>query len=149
AVRWEGAILPWVEERVRALGDFGETDWGQRTVVEIPGPRKTDMWFAHLMTGQEWVVRLVFRVGKNRFKGGDLVSRLGIKPLDETPGLEAYGRGERVWVTNHKGPWQSVTVLAHRLSEIDTEAFRDFLAEAVASYQENLKKLKSRPEDVM
>jgi excinuclease ABC subunit A len=149
AIRWEGAILPWVEERVRALADFGETDWGQRTVVEIPGPRKTDMWFAHLMTGQEWVVRLVFRVGKNRFKGGELVSRLGIKPLDETPGLEAYGRGERVWVTNHKGPWQSVTVLAHRLSEIDTEAFRDFLAEAVASYQENLKKLKSRPEDVM
>ena len=60
--------------------------------------------------------------------------RLGIPPLNETPGLEVYGNEERVWVTNHKGPWQSVTVLVHRLSEIDTPAFREFLHEAAASF---------------
>jgi excinuclease ABC subunit A len=95
------------------------------------------------------VVRLVFRVSKNGFKGPDLVRRLGIKPLNDTPGVEAYGSTDRVWVTNHKGPWQSVTVLAHRLSEIDTPAFRQFLGEAVASFQANLKRLRTKPEDVM
>jgi flavin-binding protein dodecin len=41
-------------------------------------------------------VRLVFRVGKNTFKQTELVSRLGIKPLNETPGLEVYGNEPRV-----------------------------------------------------
>jgi excinuclease ABC subunit A len=88
-------------------------------------------------------------VGKNAFKGPELVQRLGIRPLNETPGLEVYGSDDRVWVTNHKGPWQSVTVLAHRLSEVDTPAFREFLAEAVRSFQQNLQRLRTKPEDVM
>ncbi len=54
-----------------------------------------------------------------------------------------------MWVTNHKGPWQSVTVLAHRLGEVDTPAFREFLKEAAESFHKNLKKLRTRPEDVM
>ena len=52
-------------------------------------------------------------------------------------------------VTNHKGPWQSVTVLVHRLGEIDTPAFRDFLTEAAASFHKNLLRLQTKPEDVM
>src|SRR5262249_25973238 len=47
------------------------------------------------------------------------------------------------------GPWQSVTVLVHRLSEIDTPAFQDFLAEAAVAFHNNLKRLQTRPEDVM
>src|SRR5207302_5420684 len=124
-----GAIIPWVEEQIRALGEFGETNWGQRTVVEVPAPTKSEGWFLHAMTGHEWLLRLVFRVSKNAFKGPDLVRRLGIRPLNETPGLEVYGAEERVQVDNLKGPWQAVTVLVHRLSEIDTPAFREFLAQ--------------------
>jgi excinuclease ABC subunit A len=131
------------------MGEFSETAWDQRSVVEIAAPVRTQGWFLHALTGHEWLLRLVFRVEKNRFKGGDLVRRLGIRPLNETPGLEIYGNEERVWVTAHKGPWQSVTVLTHRLSEIDTPAFRDFLAEAVASFHNNLKRLRTKPEDVM
>jgi excinuclease ABC subunit A len=102
------------------------------------------------MTGMEWLVRLVFRVGKNTFKAADLVQRLGIRPLNDTPGLEVYGQEERVRVKNLKrGPWQQVTVLVHRLSEIDTPAFRRFLEEVVASFQANVKRLQTRPEDVM
>jgi excinuclease ABC subunit A len=97
----------------------------------------------------EWLVRLVFRVGKNTFKTDDLVKRLGIKPLNDTPGLEVYGDQERVWVTSHKGPWQSVTVLVHRLSEIDTPGFRQFLQEAVQSYQATVVRLRTKPEDLM
>jgi excinuclease ABC subunit A len=148
-VRWEGAILEWIDERVHEVGDFADTNWIHRTVVEIAAPNRSQGWFLHVMTGQEWLLRLVFRVGKNTFKGPELVARLGIRPLDETPGLEIYSSNDRVWVTNHKGPWQSVTVLVHRLAEVETPAFRKFLAEAVAAFQTNVKRLQTKPEDVM
>ncbi|HTU89442.1 MAG TPA: excinuclease ABC subunit A, partial [Gemmataceae bacterium] len=147
--RWEGHILDWIDERIHELGEFSDTVWDQRSVVEIAAPVRTQGWFLHAMTGQEWLLRLVFRVEKNRFKDADLVRRLGIRPLNETPGLEVYGSDERVWTTAHKGPWQSVTVLVHRLSEIDTPACRAFLAEAAASFHNNLKRLRTKPEDVM
>jgi excinuclease ABC subunit A len=95
------------------------------------------------------VVRLVFRVGRNTFQSKELNRRLGIPPLNDTPGVEAYGSYDRVWVTKHKGPWQSVTVLAHRLSEIDTPAFQQFLVEAGQAFHANLKRFTTRPEDVM
>jgi excinuclease ABC subunit A len=146
---WEGRILDWVDERIHELGDFSDTNWNHRSVVEIAAPNKKDGWFLHAMTGMEAVLRLVFRVGRNTFKQADLAQRLGIRPLNETPGLQVYGDQERVWVTNHKGPSQSVTVLVHRLAEIDTPAFREFLGQAVAAFGANLKRLRTRPEDVM
>jgi excinuclease ABC subunit A len=147
--RWEGHILDWLDERIHDVGEFSETAWDQRSVVEIAAPVRTQGWFLHAMTGQEWLLRLVFRVEKNRFKNADLIRRLGIRPLNETPGVEVYGTQERVWVTAHKGPWQSVTVLVHRLSEIVTPAFQAFLTEAVASFHNNLRRLRTKPEDVM
>jgi excinuclease ABC subunit A len=151
--RWEGQIVDWIDQRVHELGAFGDTNWNHRSVVEIAaeGARgvSAPRWFLHIMTSMEWLVRLVFRVGKNTFKQADLVQRLGILPLDQTPGLEVYGSDDRVWVTNHKGPWQSVTVLAHRLSEIDTPAFRAFLREAAAAFQKNLVRMRTKPEDLM
>src|SRR5262249_32496101 len=147
--RWEGQALEWVDERIHELGDFGDTNWNHRSVVEIAAPTKSQGWFLHAMTNMESVLRLVFRVGRNTFKQGDLLKRLGIRPLNETPGLNVYGDQERVWVTNHKGPWQSVTVLVHNLKDIDTPAFRQFLAEAVQAFQANLKRLQTKPDDVM
>src|SRR5262249_10296576 len=105
--------------------------------------------FLHAMTAQEKLLRLVFRVGKNTFKDADLLSRLGIRPLNETPGLQMYSNEQRVWVTNHKGPWQSVTVQVHRLGEIDTPAFRTFLRGPVASSQARVKRLTTKPEALM
>jgi excinuclease ABC subunit A len=147
--RWEGAILDWIDDQIHQIGDFGETLWNHRSTVEIAAPVKTQGWFLHAMTGQEWLLRLVFRVGRNAFKSSELVKRLGIKPLDQTEGLQAYGQDERVWVTPHKGPWQSVTVQVHRLSEVDTPAFRKFLREAAASFHDTLKRMKTKPEDLM
>jgi excinuclease ABC subunit A len=148
--RWEGAILDWLDERVHEAGAFGDTDWSERTVVEIPGVKKSDGWFLHAMTSQEWLLRLVFRVQKNGFDGAELNRRLGIKSLDDTPGLQVYSNEPRVWTTKHKkGPWQSVTVQAHRLSEIDTPAFRAFLKQAAQSFQGTVKRLSTKPEDLM
>jgi excinuclease ABC subunit A len=147
--RWEGACLTWVEEKIRELGEFSDTDWSQRTVVEIAAARKSDGWFLHAMTGEEWLLRLVFRVGRHTFKSDDLVRRLGIKPLNETEGIQAYSNNNRIWVTNHKGPWQSVTVQVHRHSEIDTPAFLTFLEQAARSFQQTIGRLRTRPEDLM
>jgi len=147
--RWEGRILTWLDEHIHHLGMFGPADWNQPTVVEIAGLKKSQGWFFHAHTGMEWLVRLVFRVGKNTFKQGELVERLAIPPLDDTPGVEVYGSGERVHVANRKGPWQEVWLLVHRLSEIDTPAFQRFLKEACASFHSALQRMQTRPEDVM
>jgi excinuclease ABC subunit A len=154
--RWEGAILDWLDQQIHDLGDLAPTDWRDRSRVEIAAPRgqrgvATPCWFFHALTGGEWLVWLVFRVGRNTFKSSQLERQLGIRPLNETPelGLQVYGAEPRVWVTNHKGPWQSVVVKVHRLSEIDTPAFRAFLKEAVAAFHKTLKRLQTKPEDLM
>jgi len=97
----------------------------------------------------ERTVRLVFRVGRNTFKQADLRAKLAIPPLNQIDGLDVYGDEQRVRVANRRGPWQEVVILAHTLGEIDTPAFRDFLAKAVAAFQGNLKRLRTTPEDVM
>jgi excinuclease ABC subunit A len=147
--RWEGEILNWIDKQIHDAGAFSDTNWNHRTIVEIAAPNRSQGWFLHAMTGQEWLLRLVFRVGRNTFKQTDLVRRLGIRPLNETPGLEVYGAEERVQVANLKGPWQAVTVLVHQLDEVDSPAFREFLTEAVESFRANLKRLQTKPEDVM
>ncbi len=148
--RWEGQILTWLDELIHEQGAFGDTIWNQRSVVEVPGPNRGQGWFLHAMTSMEHLLRLVFRVSRNGFDGRELEKQLGIKSLNETPGLEIYGTEPRVRVTNHKkGPWQSVTLLVFKLEEIDTPAFRTFLKEAIASYNQTVKRLQTKPEDVM
>ncbi len=147
--RWEGKVLAWVEEEIHRLGEFSETNWDHPSTVEIAGPKKSLGWFFHAHTTMEWLVRLVFRVGRNTFKEDELIRRLKIPPLNDTPGVEAYGDQERVRVANRKGPWQEVWMVVHRFSEIDTPEFRRFLSQAVASFHANLKQMQTRPEDVM
>jgi excinuclease ABC subunit A len=147
--RWEGKILDWIDEQVHALGDFAQTDWGQRTTVEIAAPVRSHGWFFHAHTALEWCVRLVFRVARNTFKPEELNRRLGIPPLNDTPGVQAYSSEPRVQVANRLGTWQEVAVLAHRLSEIDTPAFRAFLREAAAAFHKQVLRLRTKPEDVM
>jgi len=147
--RWEGHVLDWIDERIHELGELGDTNWNSRTIVEIPAPVKSQGWFFHAHTGLERYVRLVFRVGRNTFKEAELTQRLGIRPLNETKGLDVYGDEPRVHVADRKGPWQEVAILGNRLSEIDTRAFRQFLQEAVTAFHQNLQRLRTRPEDVM
>jgi excinuclease ABC subunit A len=146
---WEGRVLSWVEEKIHELGEFAETNWKQPTTVEIAGRQKSLGWFVHAHTAMEWLVRLVFRVGKNTFKQDELDRRLAIPALNDTEGLQVYGDQPRVKVANRKGPWQEVWMLIHRLSEIDTPAFQRFLQQAVASFEQNVKRMQTKPEDVM
>jgi len=148
--RWEGQILTFLDEQIHELGAFGDTIWNQRSVVEIPGANRGQGWFLHAMTSMEHLLRLVFRVARNGFDAKELEKRLGIKSLNETPGLEIYGTEPRVRASNlKKGPWQSVTLLVYKLEEIDTGAFRTFLKQAIDSFNLNVKRLQTKPEDVM
>jgi excinuclease ABC subunit A len=147
--RWEGAILDAIDEQVHALGDFAETNWKHPSTVEITGPQKTLGWFFHAHTNVEWFVRLVFRVGKNTFKQDELDRRLGLPTWNDTPGVEIYSPEPRVHVANRKGPWQEVAVQAHALADIDTDAFRQFLKRAAESFHANLRRMQTKPEDLM
>ncbi len=147
--RWEGQALLHVEEQIRDFGGFADTNWKHPTTVEIAGKTKSHGWFFHAHTGMEWLVRLVFRVAKNCFKQEELDRALAIPVLDDTEGVEIYGNEPRVHVANRKGPWQEVWMLVHRLSEIDTPAFRAFLKGAVASFHQNQKRMQTKPEDLM
>jgi excinuclease ABC subunit A len=148
AAQWDGKILTWLDEQIHRLDEFGPTDWGERTCVEIAAPVKSKGWFFHAHTGMEWVVRLVFRAARNTFKQSDLDRRLKLQPLDEM-GVPVYNRESRINVANRKGPWQEVWMLMHRFAEIDTPAFRQFLKEAVESFHKNLGRMSVAPEDVM
>ncbi len=147
--RWEGDILNWIDEQIHNLGDFAETDWSERTVVEISAPTKSHGWFFHGHTGMEWMVRLVFRVAKNTFKHEDLERKLALKPLHEAAELQFYSRESRINVANRKGPWQEVWMLIGKKEEIDTPSFRAFLKQAVEAFHKNVKKMNASPEDSM
>jgi len=149
--RWEGAILTWLDERIHEWGNFAPTNWSERSLVEITGPVKSQGWFLHAHTGQEWLLRLVFRVGRNAFKESALVESLGIKSLNDSSflGLPIYSPEPRVWLSEGKGPWTSVTVQVHKLSEIDTPAFRAFLKKAIESFHTVVGRMAQSPEDLM
>jgi excinuclease ABC subunit A len=147
--RWDGEILTWVDEKIHQLGDFAPTNWKHPSTVEIAATTKTLGWFFHAHTNMEWLTRLIFRVGKNTFKQEDLNRKLGLPTLNDTPGIEVYSNEPRVHVANRKGPWQEVWMLIHKMSEVQTPAFDDFLRKSVASFQNTLKRMHTKPEDVM
>lgn len=147
--RWDGEILNWMDEEIHRLGEFSDTDWSERTTVEISASKKSQGWFFHAHTGMEWLVRLVFRVSKNTFKQDDVERKLALKPLHETAELQNYSRESRINVANRKGPWQEVWMLINTKEEIDTPAFRTFLKQAAESFQKSLGKMTTKIEDVM
>jgi excinuclease ABC subunit A len=147
--RWDGKIVEWLVDQIQKSGGVGPTIWNHRSIVEIPATTKSHGWFLHAMTGREWLVRLVFRVARNSFKQVDLASKLDLPSVHSIEGMDAFGETARVQVANRRGPWQEVAVLAHKFSDIDTPAFRKFLAEAIAAFHANLKRMNTKPEDVM
>ncbi len=128
---------------------FSETNWCDRTVVEICGERKTEGWFFHALTGEQWLLKLKFRVNKNTFQRDRLIERLALKPLNEMPDLPVYGAEPRVKCKNLRGPWQEVQLAVHALAEVDTPAFWQFVADAVRGFQKFSQRMDKSPDDVM
>ena len=134
--RWDGQILARVVDRIHELGEFSDTDWNARSVVEIAASKKTDGWFLHAITGETWLLKLKFRVARNAFQRDELIGKLNLKTLNQLDHLPVYGNEPRVRCKALRGPWQEVEIRAHSLDEIDTPAFWAFLEQAVRSFQQ-------------
>jgi excinuclease ABC subunit A len=147
--KWDGQILAKIVDRIQAADTFSETNWNDRSVVEISAAKKADGWFFHAITGEQWLLKLKFRCAKATFKREDLVGRLKLKPLNEMHHLPVYGNEPRVKCKNLRGPWQEIQLQAHSLDEIDTPAFWKFVDQAIAGFQKFADRIQERPEDVM
>ena len=133
--RWDGRILAEVVDRIQEKSDlFGETDWNERTVVEIRAAKKSDGWFFHAITGEEWLLKMKFRTARNTFQREELVEKLDLKPLNDMPDLPLYGTEPRVRCRNLRGPWQEVELRVHGYDEIDRQEFWEFVDRAVAGF---------------
>jgi len=133
--RWDGRVLAEVVDRIEEKSDlFGETDWSERTVVEIRAAKKSDGWFFHAITGEEWLLKMKFRTARNTFKREELVEKLDLKPLNDMPDLPLYGTEPRVRCRNLRGPWQEIELRVHGYNEIDREEFWKFVDRAVAGF---------------
>ncbi|MCC7419085.1 MAG: ATP-binding cassette domain-containing protein [Planctomycetaceae bacterium] len=133
ACRWEAGALEFVADLLEGEDRVGPLNWNSQSIVEaaVPG---ADNWFLHALAGDEWLLTLKFRCRRNTFKEEALAEKLGLKQIDDLDELPIYGRVDRVRVKNLGGAWQEVTITVHWRKEIDTPAFRDFVAKAVASY---------------
>ena len=105
---WDGKILDHVVRRIQKLGKFEPTNWNSRTVVEITGPKKSDGWFFHAITGETWLLKLKFRVTRNTFKREALEQRFPLKTLNQLDEIPLYSNEPRVRCKNLRGPWQEV-----------------------------------------
>ena len=146
---WDGKLLEKIERRIQDLGEFSETNWSSRTIVEVAAPKKSDGWFFHAITGEPWLLKLKFRTAKKTFQRDELMIDLDLKPLNDLPEVEAYGHGPRVKCKNLRGPWQEVQIAAHSRAELDTPAFWSFLEKAMAGFQKFAERIEQKPEDVM
>jgi excinuclease ABC subunit A len=134
ACEWDGRIVGSVVDRIQDLGDFSDTNWNSRTIVEIAAAKKSDGWFFHAITGGQWLVELKFRVAKRTFRRDQLEQELALRPLNELPDLPVYGNQARVKCKNLRGPWQEVQLQVHGLDEIDRPVFWEFLEQAVRGF---------------
>jgi excinuclease ABC subunit A len=134
--RWDGRILAEVIDRIEEKSSdlFGDTDWNERTVVEIRAAKKSDGWFFHAITGEEWLLKMKFRTARNTFKREELVEKLDLKPLNDMPDLPLYGTEPRVRCRNLRGPWQEIELRVHGYNEIDRKEFWEFVDRAVTGF---------------
>ncbi len=147
--QWDGRILAEVAERIEASELFGPIDWSQRTVVEVRGQTKSHGWFFHAITGEEWLLKMKFRTAKRTFQSDELMTRLGLKPLNDMPDLPLYGSQNRTKVRSLSGPFQEVELRVHGFDEIDHDDFWQFLDEAIAGFGCFVDRAETKPGDLM
>ena len=98
--RWDGRILAEIIDRIQNRdGAFqrNRLEHAARSSKSAPS-KKSDGWFFHAITGEEWLLKLKFRTAKNTFSRDELVRRLDLKPLNDMPDLPLYGTEPRVKV---------------------------------------------------
>jgi len=134
-VRWEGEALVFVIEELKKFPGLKPVNWNDQSSVEVTSKKKTGTgWLLHALTGDEWLLRLHFRVPKGTFSEEELRKKIRLKSVNELDELPIYNRSDRVRINQQKGAFQEVVLDVHWLEEIDTSEFRQFLKQAVAAY---------------
>ena len=147
--KWDGRILADIVDRIEETGLFGDTDWSNRTMVEICGPQKSLGWFLHAITAEEWLLKIKIRTAKNTFRRDTLVQQLALAPLNDMEDIPLYGTESRARINNTtQGPLQEVEIRVHSYDEIDRTEFWDFLETAIKGFAKFTTKVKSSPEDI-
>ncbi len=149
ACRWDGKILEKIVNTIEQHGGFSATNWNNRSVVEIAAAKKSDGWFFHALTNEQWLIKLKFRTASKTFNREKLISQIGMKPLNDMHELPVYGTDRRIKCRSLRGPWQEIELRVHSLNEIDHPAFWAMLDDAVAGFRKITEKKQCNPEDVM
>jgi excinuclease ABC subunit A len=147
--RWDGHIQADVVERIEDSDLFSPTDWSGRSVVEIRAAKKSQGWFFHAITGEEWLLKMKFRTAKSTFQRDEIVRRLDLKPLNEMADLPLYGTEQRVKCKNLRGPWQEIELRMHGYNEVDRPEFWDFVDQAIAGFGKFTDRVSQNPENLM
>ncbi len=137
-VRWDGAIIERIVDRITELADFAPPDWSQRTVVRLRlGPETNAPVFFEALTGHEWIVTLKFLVPRNTFRPDALERQLRLPPFAESS-PPVLSDADRVVVRNVAGGRQEVTITAHSATDLESSGFPQFLRDAIASESAHL-----------
>ena len=147
--RWESQILADVIDTLDQSGHFAPSNWNSRSIVEVAAKNAKEGWFLHALTGEEWLLKLNFRVPRLTFKQESLATQLQLKDFNELDEIQVYNRGDRVKVANRKGPWQEVSITLHWHKEIDTAGFRKFLKDAQQAFLKFVGQTSGNLEDLM
>ena len=135
--RWDGKILADTVDRIEESRVFQETDWSHRSLVEILPERNVFGWFFQASTGEEWLLRLKFRVPRGTFSAETLPGAIGLKPLSQRKDINLYGTRARTEVNNY-GAFQEVQLRVYDYAEIDTPAYWEFLDRAIGAMERYL-----------
>ena len=149
AVKWSGDLLAKVVDYIEANGQWSDTDWNSRSVVEIAAKKKNTGWFFHALTGETWLLKLKFRCRKGTFKRNDLQQKINLPTANQMDELPIYGNQPRVKLSNQRGIWQEVEIHAHSLEEIDIPEFWEILDTAIASFQQKEERIEQKIDDHM
>ena len=147
AVNWDGKILEKVVDKIQEFEGFSETDWSDRSVVEICGTRKANGWFLHALTGESWLLKLKFRVRPRTFKKDDLLDQIPLATANELDDVPIYGNQPRVRITNNRGGWQEVEIRVHSWHEVNIPGFWEFLDTAINSFLDRTERVKLKIDD--
>ena len=148
--RWDGQILDRVVDQDSRAGRVQPNRTGTiAAVVEICGDAKVDGWFFHAITGEQWLLKLKFRVAKDTFKRDDLWPSLDSNRSTIWPICRSMAVSRGCKCKNLRGPWQEVQLHVHCAGTKSIKpAFWKFLEQAVAGFN-NFPRVQQRPEDVM
>ena len=140
---WQGEALALFADLAAKLDGLAEPRWGRADQVVFAPPGKLSTPWAAVRTREYWWFRIEIRTAKGAFDQGDLDRELRLPVWDDVKELQVYGKWPRVRVNTRHPQWDRVAIFAWCKQELDTPAFREFLAQSYREYQRGLEALGS------